>query len=287
MRLFSPSLPTLALIFSCTLTYGADITFQKTLPASGLTLMTVCTNSGIVHIAGAAGDKVQISANVHKSNWHAVGNADEMKGVAANPPIHQVASVLHVGDKTTCGGSVLHDIDIDYEISIPRNTNVIVRSGAGSIRVESLDGFVHARTGTGDVAVDGIGHEEKSDPSKPANAGATAATLSDSSLTTGSGIVTAAKVRGPLNASSISGTLTASGNPTGDWALQTGSGAIHVQIDPSAKYTLDAEAGSGTIDSKLPAPVFGHITNGMLRGAVNGGGPAVKVYSGSGNLDLQ
>lgn len=284
MRLFSPSLSLFALVFSCTLAYGADITFQKTMPATGTTSITVCTNSGIVHIAGVGGDKVQIAANVHKSNWHAVGNADEMKAVAANPPIHQMASVLHVGDKTTCG-DVLHDIDIDYEISIPRNMDVIVHSGAGSIRVESLDGFVHARSGTGDVTADGIGRNEKSDRSKTSSA--TAATLSDSSLTTGSGIVTVAKVRGPLNASSVSGTLTASGNPTGDWALQTGSGAIHVQLEPNAKYTLDAEAGSGVIDSKLPAPVSGHITNGMLRGTVNGGGPEVKVYSGSGNLDLQ
>jgi hypothetical protein len=55
-------------------------------------------------------------------------------------------------------------------------------------------------------------------------------------------------------------------------------------MDPSAKFLLDVETGSGTIDSNLPSPIPSHVTSGVLKGAVNGGGPTVQVYTGSGNI---
>jgi hypothetical protein len=37
----------------------------------------------------------------------------------------------------------------------------------------------------------------------------------------------------------------------------------------------------------LPSPLSGHVTGGVLRGPVRGGGPEIKMYTGAGNITLQ
>jgi DUF4097 and DUF4098 domain-containing protein YvlB len=267
MRLIPATLAVLTLACISTIAYAADIGFQKTLTASGKTELNVCSNSGVTHVIGADGNKIEISAKIHKSNWHAFGNADDMKKIVATPPIHQTGATIRVGDSDTCGGNVLQDVDIDYEISVPRNANLLVRSKAGTIHVESVNGFVVASTGSGDIVANGIG--------------------SDSKLETGSGNITADNMKGGVRANTGNGNLAMTGSPSSGWEMRAGNGTIHLQADPSAKFSLDAETGAGTIDSTLPSPLSGHITNGVLRGPVRGGGPAVKMYTGSGNISLQ
>jgi len=304
MRLIPATLATITLVYFSTLAFAADITFQKTLPVSGPTALTVCNNSGTVHVTGVDGSKFQVSAIVHKSNWHSMANTDEMKGVAASPPIQQTGNAIHVGDKNTCGADVLHNIDIDYEISLPKNSTIIAKSGAGTIHVESIGGFVHAMTGSGDVVVNGIGTDSRlvaesgnldiqgAHGTLLARSGGGNVTIRDSDLTdsrveTNSGNITSTNLKGGIRVNTGSGNLSMSGLPTADWEMRTGTGTIQFHADAGAKFELDAETGSGTIDSTLPSPLSGHITKGVLGGPVNGGGPEVKMYTGDGNITLQ
>lgn len=282
---------------------AADIGFQKTLTVTGPVALHVCSNSGTIHIAGMNGSSVQISAKIHKSNWHAFGNADDMKKVAANPPIHQTGNSIQIGDSNTCGGSVLHNIDIDYEISLPKNSTVVAKSGAGNIHVESIHGFVRAGTGAGDIIANDIGDGsifstgsgtldvQAAHGTVRAETGSGNLSLRDSDvthavLTSGSGNITVSNLKGGLRANTGNGSLTIGGNPTSDWEMRTGNGAIHFHADPNAKFTLDAETGNGAITSSLPSPVSGHVTTGMMGGPVRGGGPDVKMYTGNGSIDL-
>jgi DUF4097 and DUF4098 domain-containing protein YvlB len=110
--------------------------------------------------------------------------------------------------------------------------------------------------------------------------------VGDSQLGSGSGDIAASDVHGGLKAGTGSGSITISGFPTSTWKLDTGSGSIHFHSDANAKFTLDAESSSGDIDSKLPVTVSGHLGKKELRGPVNGGGPFVKMYTGSGDITL-
>jgi hypothetical protein len=304
MRLIPATLAAFALVCASTLTYAADIGFHKTFTANGTTALNVCNNSGLIHVVGIDGGKIEIAATIHKSNWHSMADTGEMKKVAATPPIQQTGSAIRVGDSTTCGANVLQNIDIDYEISVPKNSTIIAKSGAGAIRVESIGGFVRGRTGSGDIVVNGIGPESMLTTGsgnldiQAAHGMLLAKTgsgnlvihdsdVSQSQLRVGSGNITATNLKGGVRANTGNGAISMAGDPTADWEMRTGNGAIHFAADANSKFELDAETGSGTIDSTLPSPLSGRITNGMLRGPVRGGGPNVKMYTGNGNITLQ
>lgn len=300
------TLATLAAVLVCfsTQIFAADITFQKALSINGATALTVCTSSGLIHVVGVDGSKVQISATVHKTNWHSMASTEDMKKIAATPPVQQIGNAIHVGDNNTCGSNVLRNIDIDYEISIPKNATVIAKTGAGTIHAESITGFVHAATGNGDVIVNGVGNDSRLMTSagnldiqgahgvlqartSTGNLTIRDSDIKDSIIEAGTGNITATNLKGGVRVNTGNGNLSLAGLPTADWEMRTGNGTIQFHADAGAKFELDAETGAGTIDSSLSSPLNGHITNGVLRGPVNGGGSVVKMYTGNGNITLQ
>ena len=293
----------LSLACISSLCYAADLTFQRSLTASGNVAFSVCNDSGSIHVAGADGSKIEIAAKIHPANWHDFGNSDTMKKIAAAPPVQQTGNAVHVGNSDICGGSAYQNIDIDYEITVPKGSTVVATSGSGDIHVESIGGYVRAHTGKGNILANGIGsdsflrtgsgtidiqsaHGIMAAETGTGDVSLRGSDVSQGILKSGSGNITTLNLRGGLRADTGSGTLTIGGTPTADWKLGTGSGAIHLHVDPAAKFNLDAEAGSGSIDSKLPAPLSGHIANGVLKGPVNGGGPLVELYTGSGSIDV-
>ena len=286
-----------------TFCYAADIGFQRSLPVTGNVTFSVCTGSGTIHISGADASKIEISAKIHGANWHDFGNSNDMKKLAATPPVEQTGNVIKVGNSDICSGKTYQNVAIDYEITVPKSTTIVASSGSGDIHVESIGGFVRARANSGNVVVNGIGSDsflrtgsgtidiQAAHGTVAAESGSGDLSIRDSDvseawLKSGSGNITTTNLHGGLRANTGSGTLTIGGTPTADWKLGTSSGSIHMHMDPVAKFTLDAETGSGAIDSKLPSPLSGHIANGMLKGPVNGGGPTVQMYTGSGSIDF-
>lgn len=294
----------IALLCASSSAFARDITFHRSFTASGPIALDVCTNAGGIHIAGTGGNKIEISAKVHNSNWHAFGNAEEMKKIASDPPVKQTGNAVHIGDHDTCSGHMFQNIAIDYEISLPKNSSVVANTGSGEIHVQSIQSFVRAASGSGSIRATDIGSASKLETGSgtvdiqsthgdvKASSGSGDLSIRDSDVTqarlqAGSGNITATNLHGGLRATTGSGTLTLSGMPSSDWKLQTATGAIHCHFDANSKFTVDAETGSGSINSKLPGPASGHSTNGVLRGPINGGGPVVKMFTGSGNIDLE
>ena len=150
-----------ALIFASTLCYAAEPEFHRSLSVSGNLTFSVCSTSGSIHVAGVDGSKVEISAKLHNSSWHTTGTSGDIKEIVANPPIHQTGNEIKVGDADTCGGAKAHNIDIDYEITVPKNSTVEAVTGPGSVHVESINGFVHAAAGAGNIIATGIGPDSK------------------------------------------------------------------------------------------------------------------------------
>lgn len=303
MRIVPATLASVAFICASTFSYAANLGFNKTFTASGTATVRVCNNSGIVHITGTGGNTVQIAAIIHKSNWHS-GNGDDMKKIAAAPPVQQTGNTIQIGNSTTCGANGTRDIDIDYTITAPQTSNISIRNGAGNLQIQSIGGFVHAMTGKGDIAVSAVGPDSRLVTGAgnldiqnahgmllvrtgSGDINVRDSTLNDSQLRVGAGNIVVTNLKGGIRANTGNGNLTMAGIPTSDWELRTGNGAIQFNADPGAKFNLDAETGSGAIDSSLPAPLSGHITNGVLRGPVRGGGPVVKMYTGNGTITLQ
>jgi DUF4097 and DUF4098 domain-containing protein YvlB len=89
-------------------------------------------------------------------------------------------------------------------------------------------------------------------------------------------------VHGGLNAQTGSGTIKAEGTPSSPWRLQTGSGSIELSTG-NAPMNLDATTGSGSISTKT-ATSQTSMDKHHLHAQLNGGGPEVRVQTGSGSI---
>ena len=102
---------------------------------------------------------------------------------------------------------------------------------------------------------------------------------------TGSGRIELKDIHGSLKAGTGSGDIKISGSPTGDWKLETGSGSV--EFTPgNTGFTLDASTGSGTVHSDHEMTVQGSFDKHHIVGKVNGGGPTVRIGTGSGDVRI-
>ena len=92
-------------------------------------------------------------------------------------------------------------------------------------------------------------------------------------------------MNGSLRAQTGSGDIEASGKITGESRLETGSGSVRLTIGNGAGYTLDATTGSGNIHTQSPIQMSGNINSHHVNGTVNGGGPTLRIVTGSGDVD--
>ena len=68
-----------------------------------------------------------------------------------------------------------------------------------------------------------------------------------------------------------------------DWKLETGSGSIEFWAG-SAGFTLDASTGSGSVHTEQEMAVQGSFDRHHITGKVHGGGPTVRIETGSGDV---
>ena len=102
---------------------------------------------------------------------------------------------------------------------------------------------------------------------------------------TGSGSIDINEVHGGLTAETGSGGIKVKGKPTKDWKLETGSGTIEFWAGDTP-VTIDASTGSGGIHSDREMLTQGTMNNHHMTGKLNGGGPTVRMESGSGGIQI-
>jgi DUF4097 and DUF4098 domain-containing protein YvlB len=104
---------------------------------------------------------------------------------------------------------------------------------------------------------------------------------------TGSGTIRLRGIKGGLRARTGSGGITADGQVTNGWRLNSGSGDIRMNVGSSGGFNLDVHTSSGSIHSDLPITVQGSMGTHQLKGTVRGGGPQVEVSTGSGDIEIK
>ena len=82
-----------------------------------------------------------------------------------------------------------------------------------------------------------------------------------------------------------SGDIKVNGAPAADWKLETGSGSIEIWPG-DAGFTLDASTGSGTVHTDQEMTVQGSFDRHHIMGRVHGGGPTVRMETGSGDISI-
>jgi DUF4097 and DUF4098 domain-containing protein YvlB len=266
---------TAALALAAVPALATEATFERTLTVTGHVELTVATGSGNIHITQGSGNQIHIFGRV-KSNWG--GSEAKVREIAANPPIEQTGSIIRVGQHH----ENLHNISIDYEIQAPANAYLDAGSGSGNVTDEGVGENSKLSTGSGNIHATGL-NGGFSVGTGSGNVYAEQTGAGDVKASTGSGDIELKHVHGALKAETGSGGIKVEGAPAVGWKLQTGSGNVELWVG-DAPLTLDAESGSGGIHTDRDMLTQGSNDRHHVTGKLNGGGPTVRIETGSGDV---
>jgi len=256
---------------------AAEATFERTLSVSGTVTLHISTGSGYIHIKPGSDNQVHIFGRV-KSNWGS--GEDRVREIAANPPIEQTGSILRVGAHM----ENMNHISIDYDITAPAKTYLEAGSGSGDINDEGVGVNARLNTGSGTIHATGLS-ESFTVETGSGDIYAEQIGSGDAKAQTGSGQIVLHNINGGLRAQTGSGDIKLSGQPKLDWKIQTGSGSVELSLE-NAAFNLEASTGSGDIKTDREMVVQGSFQKHHISGKINGGGPVVRVETGSGDIHV-
>jgi hypothetical protein len=270
-----------------TTAFAAEKTFERTLNVSGAPNVSVATGSGYIRLKPGSDNQVHITGHVKSSNgWMSGGDAESrVNQIANNPPITQNGNEITIGQRHG-DNDLYHNISIDYDVTLPRASNISAATGSGDMTIDNVGATLKAQTGSGSVRANGIqGAATLGSGSGDVELQETGS--GDVKAETGSGTVRLHGVNGALKASTGSGDIEVQGNPATDWKLSTGSGSIHMDLGSGAKFNLVADTGSGSVNVSQPISMQGSLNRHHISGTVNGGGPTIHANTGSGDISIR
>jgi hypothetical protein len=295
----------LVVLFASTTVFASSLQgqFERTLQVSGPVDLEVLTRSGDVTVRAGSGGSVFIRGKIHVGDhWLMGGREADVHEIEQHPPIRQDGNRIHIEYVN------MRNISVDYEISVPADTTIRTRSGSGDQIIEGTHGNVDTQTGSGDLKLanltgelqlqTGSGNIRARHVSGAVKGGTGSGDVEieevasgNIDLHTGSGNITARGVQGEFHGETGSGDVTAEGTQTGSWEIHTGSGNVHVRVPANAAFDADISTSSGTVDVGEPIEmtVQGRVgdTHKQIRGKVHGGGPLLRVRTGSGDIHIQ
>jgi DUF4097 and DUF4098 domain-containing protein YvlB len=255
---------------------ASEATFERTLSVSGTVTLHVSTGSGNIHISAGSDNQIHIFGRV-KSNWG--GSEQRVKEIAANPPIEQTGSIVRIGSHQ----ENMHNISIDYEIKAPAKAYLEASSGSGNVTDDGVGVNARLNSGSGNIHATGL-HDSFTAGTGSGNIYAEQVGTGDVKANTGSGNIELRNISGGLKAETGSGDIKLGGTAKSEWKVTTGSGSVEIWPGSSG-FTLDASTGSGSIHTDREMLVQGSIeSHHHINGKVNGGGPTVRIETGSGDI---
>jgi len=256
---------------------ASESTFDRTLTVNGKVELSVSTGSGNIHLTRGSANQVKIHGRVKS---HGDGNEERARQITANPPIVQTGNIVRIGGHD----ENLRNISIDYEIEAPADAMLNAGTGTGNIADEGVGDGAKLETGSGNVTATGLRGGIKAETGS-GNINIEETGEGDVKAETGSGSIDLKEVHGGLLAETGSGEIKVKGKPTKDWKLETGSGTIEFWVG-DAPVTIDASTGSGGIHSDREMLTQGISNQHHITGKLNGGGPTVRMESGSGGIQI-
>jgi DUF4097 and DUF4098 domain-containing protein YvlB len=253
----------------------------KTFTVSGHARVNIETDDGAVRVS--TGDIKQVEIRVVYSGY----KVDRDLRISTE----QNGDSVNVVAKTSGGNfwswGVRHS-SLRVEVHMPKDADLTVRSGDGSVEAESINGNVDVKTGDGSITVQGItgsarfhsgdGHIEARglDGTVDASSGDGHIDLEGRfdglNIRTGEGSVTARAAQGSKVASG--------------WMIHTGDGSVDLEVPGDLHANLDASTHDGHISLGLQVTVEGTFSSSRIHGTLNGGGQTLTISTGDGSIHL-
>jgi DUF4097 and DUF4098 domain-containing protein YvlB len=178
---------------------------------------------------------------------------------------------------------------LHIEVRMPKDADLQVRTGDGSIKANNLSGTIDLHSGDGALSVGSLKGSVR--------------------LHTGDGSIEASEMDGKCDASSGDGRIRLSGRfdvlsaRSGDgsvsvdalhgskldssWSISSGDGSIEVALPADLPVNIDASTGDGHISSDIPITMEGMISKSRVHGKMNGGGSTLSIHTGDGSIHLR
>jgi beta-lactamase regulating signal transducer with metallopeptidase domain len=280
--------------------------FERVVAVDEAVRLDIVTGAGAITVrAGSAGEvrvvgraEVRALARVRVRDLEAA-----IRQFESDPPLVVSGNVVRVG--YDLDRDLQRYVSISYHIEAPHDSEIHSRTGSGRQEISGVSGPVDANAGSGTILLSDIGGSARVQTgSGSIRADGIAGTFTgrtgsgsisllqtaagDVEVATGSGSSVLRGVIGALRARAGSGGITVEGEQAGQpWELHTGSGSVRVSLPGDAGFDLDAQTGSGNIQTDHPVTIQGTLSRGRLSGQVRGGGPALRVRTGSGTVRIQ
>jgi hypothetical protein len=250
-------------------------------PLKGKPQLHVKTDDGSVKIEASAG--AQIDARVTTEGWRiapgevTVTESQTGDRVDIEVRLPKTRSWLGTGHRS-----------LSVALRVPKEADVDVQTGDGSIEVQPLSGQVSLSTGDGSITANGLQGGIR--------------------LHTGDGSIRATGLSGRLEADTGDGHMNVQGRfdvlelRTGDggieaaaeagsrveaaWSLTSGDGGITLRLPEGLSAEIDAHTGDGGIVLDKPVTVTGSISNNTVRGKLGAGGLPLRIHTGDGGIRL-
>lgn len=261
---------------------------EKRFRVSGQPTINLTTFDGSIEVRGWDRNEVVIEIEKRGQDKDVVSRFT----VTAEQKENQISvDVRHSGGSTYIGIGTFTSPSARLVVSAPRQSNVMARSGDGSVLLDRLDGKLEVKTSDGSIrAVETSGTQL---------------------FETGDGSITLEDVAGAIEGRTDDGTVRVSGMPsalrvrtgdgsivlrirrgtvmTDDWTVTTNDGSIVAELPEDFSAMIDAEPGSDSrarTDLELIDQVGGTRDNRTLQGRLGAGGKRLLLRSGDGSIRL-
>ena len=152
-------------------------------------------------------------------------------------------------------------------VEVPEDVSVNAEVGSGDVTVGAVRGALAIETGSGDVTTQSVGAAAE--------------------VETGSGSVSAGPVAGGVDISTGSGDVSFSVSRSAPVSVETGSGRVEAGLPSGAPFAVGIQTGSGAIDVDDGLGFRGTSTEDDLEGEIGGGGPPLRIGTGSGDVTVR
>lgn len=283
---------------------------EKTFAVQPGGLLTIETQGGDVTVRPGAGDKVKVVA-IQKIRAHSDAEADELlqklqlemtqsgNDVTATAKYEKRSWGVHFGSWPP--------VQVGFEVTVPANYNTKLNTSGGDIEIGDLTGDIRAHTSggnlivgsiTGLVAVSTSGGDvrlkQASGETQLKTSGGdveVGRVIGATEVSTSGGDISVDSVEGSLRAHTSGGDVAARfiGALQGDCSLSTSGGDVKVVVSDETGFNLDASTSAGEVEvSGLTIKIErGAIGKSRLSGAVNGGGPQLKLRTSGGGIEVR
>lgn len=194
--------------------------------------------AGKISVRAGEGDQIRIIATKKAAGRNVLDRI--------NVDVSELANGARI--ETSHARGLTANVSVDLEITVPADADLDLRTGAGKVEVDGIEGRISAQTGAGSVEVRGAA--------------------------------------GPVALDTGAGEIDYEGEPRGDCSFSTGAGSVTLRLDEDLDVEIDLSTGVGNI-SLGGFDIQGDTSGTEVQGVIGTGDEAtIEAHTGVGSVNL-